>query len=498
MKINPLTAIDFYKTDHRRQYPDNTQSVYSNFTPRSTRYMPSTSNDDNKVVFFGLQYFIKWFLIDTFNKEFFSKPKNEVVAKYKRRLDTSLGKDSVPVDHIEALHDLQYLPIVIKALPEGVAVNAKIPFFTIRETSPVFSWLTNYLETILSCSNWAPSTAASIARKYRKLFNQYCNETGGLDFFTQFQGHDFSFRGMSSYQTATMTGSGHLLFFTGTDTVPAIDFLEEYYGANAEQELIGCSVPATEHSVMTMSGPVSEFEMFKRLITEVYPNGIVSIVSDSFDYWQVVTNFLPRLKNEILSRSGGAPVDRVVIRPDSGDPVKIICGDPEAEIGSPQYKGTIECLWETFGGTINEKGYRQLDSHIGLIYGDSITLDRCEEILERLKIKKFTSTNVVLGIGSYTYQYNTRDSAGFAMKATAGAVNGKSVEIFKDPKTDTGMKKSAKGLLRVDLIDNEYVLKDQCTPEEELGGELREVFRDGKLLIEHKLSDIRERALKSI
>lgn len=503
MKINPLTAIDFYKADHRRQYPEGTELVYSNFTPRSVKHGPHVEGVNEKVVFFGLQYFIKWFLIDTFNDEFFKQPKEKVVAKYKYRMDTALGPNAIPMEHIAGLHDIGFVPVSIRALPEGSVVDARVPVFTIRntfETNPTAFWITNYLESVLSTMVWQPCTSATIAYKYRQILNQYALETTGSTDGVQFQAHDFSFRGMGSFQTALTSGAGHLLSFVGTDTVPAIDFLEDYYKADATKELIGCSVPATEHSVMCMGGKDGEFNTFKRLLTEVYPKGIVSVVSDTWDFWQVITEFLPKLKTEILARSGGFPVDKVVIRPDSGDPVKIICGDLNAPVDSPEYKGAIECLWDTFGGTITKQGYKLLDSHIGLIYGDSITLDRCLEILKKLKAKGFASLNVVLGVGSFTYQYNTRDTFGFAMKATAGIVNGETREIFKDPKTDNGMKKSAKGFLAVRKDENGiFYLVDQLSLEEsERDTELKEVFRDGKLLIDQSLSEIRARLAASL
>jgi len=235
-----------------------------------------------------------------------------------------------------------------------------------------------------------------------------------------------------------------------------------------------------------------EQETFKRLITEVYPKGIVSIVSDTWDLWKVLTEYLPNLKEEVLARDG-----KVVIRPDSGDPVDIICGNSNGSTTEEQ-KGVIELLWDTFGGSINEKGFKELDSHIGAIYGDSITLDRATQICERLKQKGFASTNVVLGIGSFTYQYNTRDTFGFAMKATYGEVKGIGREIFKDPITDDGTKKSAKGLLKIELENGEYKLYDQVSWEEEQKGELKEVFRDGKVLIEENLSEIRNRIKENV
>lgn len=493
MKPNPLTFKDQYKTDHRRQYPKGTQFVYSNLTPRSNRYAVKLEGVDDKIAFFGLQYFIRWFLIDTFNDHFFSLPKAQAVGRYKRRLDTSLGKDSVPVDHIEALHDLGYLPISIKALPEGACVNEKVPVLTIVNTLPQFFWLTNFLETVLSNTLWMPSTSATTSRKFRQLFTKYARLTGADEGFVPFQGHDFSARGQSSPQSAAMSGAAHLLPFVGSDTIHAIDLLEDYYGANAETELIGCSVPATEHSVMTMSGPDGELETFRRLITELYPSGIVSIVSDSFDFWQVITEFLPKLKPDIMARKGGPVGDKVVIRPDSGDPVKVVCGDPDAPVGSPQFKGAIECMWDVFGGTTTDKGFKVLDSHCGLIYGDGIDLNRCDGMLKGLMAKGFASTNIVLGIGSFAFQRVTRDQHGWAVKATAGIIDGELREIFKDPKTDDGLKKSARGLLRVDKAGEDYVLTDRVTREQEQGGELREVFRDGKLLYETTLAEIRGR-----
>jgi len=524
MKTRPLTQLDFYKTGHMKQYPEGTTLVYSNLTPRSVKYLPKIEGTDDKVVFFGLQYFIKDFLIEKFNTEFFSKPKDEVVSYYKRRLDTSLGGDA-DVSHIEALHDLGYLPILIKALPEGAAVNAKIPVFTIENTLPEFFWLTNFLETILSATIWKPCTSATIARKYKKLLLNFAEETGVDPSFVGFQGHDFSFRGMSGSEDAAMTGAGHLTSFVGTDTVPAIDFLEDYYNADASKELVGCSVPATEHSVMTLNakfgeGEPDEYDSFKRLITELYPSGIVSIVSDSFDFWGVLTNILPSLKTEIMARDG-----KVVIRPDSGDPVKIVAGYKVAptfedifngeyeafkrvdgrfcEIGTnkilteAEVKGAVEVLWDTFGGTVTDKGFKSLNSHIGLIYGDSITLDRAQEILTRLKNKGFASNNIVFGIGSYTYQYQTRDTLGFAVKATAGIVNDEVKEIFKKPKTDDGMKNSAKGFLAVFEDDKgEYHLCDQV--EAATDSELIPVFNDGELLVDQNLVDIRKRISENL
>lgn len=478
--INPALYSDFYKTDHRRQYPSGTSLVYSNFTARGSR-MPGIDH----VVVFGIQYFILDFLIRRFNTGFFQQPKEAIIANYKRRMDTSLGKDAVLPDHIAALHDLGYLPVRIKALPEGTLCPLRVPVLTIVNTLPEFYWLTNHLETILSNVLWHPITSATIAHQYRLLLDKFAEETSDMPGFVPWQGHDFSMRGQSSFEASLASGAAHLLSFNGTDTIPAIDWLEHFYGANAETELIGGSVPATEHSVMCMGGKETERETYLRLITEVYPKGIVSIVSDTWDYWKVLDEVVRGLKDVIMARDG-----KVVVRPDSGNPTKIICGDLDAPEGSLEHKGTIEILWDIFGGTVNSKGFKQLDPHIGCIYGDSITLERCQSINEGLKAKGFASTNMVYGIGSYTYQYVTRDTFGFAMKATYGVVNGEPVEIFKTPKTDNGIKNSAKGLLR---INADLSLSQSVTPEEEQGGLLETVFEDGKLVKTQTLQEIRDR-----
>lgn len=491
MKTSPILLKDGYKVGHKFQYPEGTTLVYSNLTPRKSR-----SSEVDEIVFFGLQYFIKEYLIHQFDEHFFQRPKAEVLKEYARRMDNYLGKDSITYKHIGDLHDLGYLPLEIKAIPEGELVPMKVPIFTIKNTQPEFFWLTNMLETVLSAILWKPCTSATTAFEYVRNFTRYAHETVGSDLsFVPWQGHDFSFRGMSGIEDAVMSGAAHLLSFTGTDTIPAIDFLEQYYNADCEKELIGGSVPATEHSVMCMGTQGDEIGTFERLISKVYPAGIVSIVSDTWDFWQVITDFLPRLKSQILARDG-----KVVIRPDSGDPVKIIVGDPAAPVGSPEYKGAIECMWETFGGVITDKGYKLLDSHIGLIYGDSITVERQIAILEGLRLKGFASYNVVLGIGSYTYEYVTRDTFGFAMKATYGEVNGVGRDIFKSPKTDDGTKKSAKGLMQVyrDPATGRLALKDQCTWAEEGQGELKTVFKDGKLVVDWTLTEIRDRVKRQL
>jgi nicotinamide phosphoribosyltransferase len=465
--IPAILMTDFYKTDHRRQYPAGTSKVYSNLTARISR-MPGV----DRVVVFGIQYFLDDYLGRRFNQSFFKAPKAEVIRKYQRRMDSSLGPGAITTEHLEALHDLGYLPLRIKALPEGTLCPLKTPILTITNTHPDFGWLPNFLETILSNVLWHPMTSATIAFEYRKMLESYARVTSDIPELVKWQGHDFSMRGQTSFESSLVSGGAHLLSFTGTDTIPAIDWLENFYHADAERELIGGSVPATEHSVMCLGGEATELETYKRLLTEVYPKGLVSIVSDTWDYWKVLNETLREIRGLVVARDG-----KLVVRPDSGDPLNIICGDPYAPAGSLERKGTMEILWEIFGGTVNSKGYRQLDPHVGVIYGDSITPDRCRAILSTLQGMGFASTNMVFGIGSYTYQYVTRDTFGFAMKATYGVVSGQPLEICKDPVTDGGVKRSAKGLLRV----NSDLSLSECVSEaEEQEGMLRTVFEDGE------------------
>ncbi len=482
--ILPVLLVDGYKVGHPFQYAKDTTFVYSNLTPRKSR-----TGEDESVVFFGLQYFIKEYLIRQFDENFFAKPESEVLAMYERRINNYLGPGAISFDHIRELHRYGRMPIKIKAVKEGMAVPHGVPMLTLCNTDPRFFWVTNMLETIMSAVLWKACTSATSARKFRASFERYSrlSVSAKPNPFIDWQGHDFSFRGMTGLEDACLSGAAHLLSFTGTDTIPAIDFLENYYAADATKELVGGSVSATEHSVMCMGLEDSEQETFRRLVEDVYPTGIVSIVSDTWDFWKVLTVILPALKSKILARNG-----KVVIRPDSGDPVKIINGDPQAPVGTPEYKGAIRLLEETFGSTTTEKGYKLLDSHVGLIYGDSITPARQEAILAGLMANGFCSDNVVLGIGSFNYQYVTRDTHGFAIKATFGSTLSRGdVEIYKDPKTDDGTKRSARGLLRVDRIDGRLVLRSRVSKEQEAGGELETVFDDGKLVRTQTLAEIR-------
>jgi nicotinamide phosphoribosyltransferase len=479
--MDALTLIDGYKLDHRRQYPVKTEYVYSNWTPRGSRI-----EGIDRVTFFGLQYFLEEYLGRMWD-EFFNGDIDEIADRYARRVDGYLGPNDVGTQHIRDLHALGYLPLEFRAVPEGSSVPLRVPMLTVENTHPDFGWLVNYMETLMSNVLWMPSTSATVAKRMRGLLNERAVKSGATVEDVNFQGHDFSFRGMSGLEAACLSGAAHLISFQGTDTIPAIDFIEKYYPTDS---FIAGSVAATEHSVMCAGGQEDERETYERLL-DLYPAGILSVVSDTWDLWKVVTETVPSLKDKILARDG-----KLVIRPDSGNPADILCGDPLCEDpNAPECKGVVQLLWETFGGTFNAMGFKVLDPHIGVIYGDSINFERADEITRRLMAHGFASTNVVFGMGSYGYQFQTRDTFGFAMKATWVQINGEGQNIFKMPVTDDGGKNSAKGRLAV--IEDQYgnlQLINEATPEQEAKSLLKVVWRDGKFERRFSFDEVRENA----
>lgn len=489
--VKPILATDGYKLGHIYQYPEGTEHVYSNWTARGSR-IPEV----DKVIFVGLQSAIQQRLVEDF-EPFFAADVEEVVAEYQRVMDGYLGPDAVNTDHIRALHNLGYIPLEFKALPEGTRVPLRVPMFTVENTHPDFFWVTNYFETILSSELWTPMTSATNAVRLREMLNDWAEKTGAPVEGVPFQGHDFSMRGMSSLGSAKSSALGHLIGFTGTETVPVLQYIQDYYPTD---EFIAGTVPATEHSVMCAGGEESERETFQRLLN-IYPTGILSVVSDTWDFWGVLTDHLPALKDQIMARDG-----KLVVRPDSGDPADIICGtfrsphDPDGEYTTPEERGAIQLLWDEFGGTVNEQGYKVLDPHVGLIYGDSMNFDRVNDICSRLEAKGFSIEPLVFGVGSFAYQYQTRDTFGFAMKATNVTINGVEKAIFKDPKTDDGLKKSLKGRIVVvndpetgitahDEMDQDYIDRQV------LGVDmLQTVWKDGKFVRRVTFDEVRKNA----
>lgn len=510
-----ILLTDAYKLHHREMYPKNTVTVYSNGTPRASRHYKGKNKD--YVVVWGIQRLTRK-LVEGFD-EFFKLPSEEVVTFVQEQLSSFTGA-KYAVDHIKYLHGLQKLPLVIKALPEGTKCPIKVPYMTFYNTDPKCFWITNYLETFISCEIWSSITNATIANEYREIFDEWAIETVGNTDFVPLQGHDFSMRGMFGSDAARTSGLAHLTSFCGSDTIPSYIDAQHYYDSgqnkweNFPKGIVATSVPATEHSVQCAHFNPKDGNELKYLdhILDTFEDApVVSIVCDGYDFWEFLTVLLPQRKDKILARKG-----KLVVRPDSGNPADIICGVPSTtvsrkDIAEYEYRGAVQVLFDIFGGEVNDKGFIELDPHIGLIYGDSITLELADEVCQRLAEKRFASTNWVAGIGSYTYQFNTRDSHGQAIKATyieidtgyrTFGLNNKIEKlrtcknIYKDPKTGDGMKKSAKGLLAVHVdydSGGELILADQVTWEEEGSGRLQIVLEDGVLKNQVTLQEVRKR-----
>ena len=549
-------CLDAYKLNHRPMYPKGTEYVYSNFTVRNMKHLKIPAEyRDNKYVVYGVEAAMKE-IVALWDETFFTRPKEEVLAQYRNRVPAFTGKEAY-VQHLADLHDLGYLPIRVKMLPEGSRVNVGVPFLTIVNTLPNYFWLTNGLETNISNEIWKPMTVATIAHVYRRMLTDYAEKTGSPKDFIDWQGHCFADRGMSGMMDAAKSCSGHSTSFLGTDSVSSMDWIDFVY--QGKDSFNGGSVGASEHAVMCVDGKDGEVDTIRRIITlPEFEDGVVSIVSDTWDFWHVITEVAQELKPVILGRKFNAlGLSKVVFRPDSGDPADVICGTARSvksldwdglkpiylEVGkdqvrrgvfgveaivveyqgkyyqvvetptpspaaplfkevtpTPQQKGAVACLWDGFGGEITDKGYKAVSQRVGLIYGDSITPEIALDVLKRLEAKGFASCNIVFGIGSYTYQYITRDTLGAAIKATFAVVNGVGREMAKDPATDVDKtKKSARGLLKVlraqEAEGEKFILVDQVDWDEENTGSLRVGLEDGNFLVNTPFAEIKERLL---
>ena len=584
MKIMPLLLIDYYKATHHEQYPKGLTKMVSYFTPRMSRM-----EGVDEVICIGIQGFIQEYLIEMFNGQFFRRPKGEVLMEYWQTLNATLGEDTYDLQKVADLHDLGYLPLEIRAIPEGTIVPIKVPIIEISNTHPDFVWLVNTIETMMSCSLWHMMISASIGYMYRQVVNEVYEKTVVGAEAKNALG-DFSMRGQESVESAIRSSAAFLLSFMNTATVPAILWLDRYYNPDGRKlGTIGRGAISTEHSVMCSNYAIDgdEITFIRRLLTEIYPKNNFSMVSDSYDYWNLVTKILPQLRSEIEAHEGV-----LSIRGDSGDPIEIIAGreivqvtkeslgrlpDAESDIEeqlaffffrkyaedmsieedteiiaeyegrhylvniitcyttergaytdnkywfleeyevavkehtlTPEDKGTVACLYETFGGTINSKGYKTLNPKIKAIYGDGITLVRAKAIYERLEKKGFAANCVTLGVGSFSMQciaegdhYNpfTRDTFGIAVKATyCEDAEGKPINIYKNPKTDKdNFKKSQKGCCIVRKDDRGITYTDEHTWQDSsaaLTNLLRPIFRDGRMIKDDTIADIRARLHK--
>lgn len=483
MNINPLLMIDFYKATHSMMYPKGITKLVSYFTPRTCRI------DDDALVNFGLQGYIKNYIEKPF-ADFFAASEEEVVKEYEQVLNATLGQGMYDAEKVRALHQLGYVPLKIMEVPEGLRVPLHCPMISIENTHPDFAWLVNTIESAMSAYLWHPMVCAEIGWKYRNIAQKWYDKTVEVGKYPVYRAlGDFSFRGQESPEAAITSSAGWLLSNVNTATVPAIMYMCENYNADLLNEQVGFGAVSTEHSVMCSNFAVDgdERTMLERLLTEIYPKGYFTCVCDSYDYWNVVDNIIPSLKDTIMNREG-----TFAVRGDSGNPIDITCE-------------TVQRLWNSFGGTVNKKGYKMLDSHVKVVYGDSITVQRCEAIYNRLEKMGFAANNVSLGVGAFSMQCIeednmlkpfTRDTFGIAVKSTYCEVDGKAIPIFKNPKTDSGIKKSQKGLCIVyrnqqgDLCYEDGYTKDSIA-EVASKNIMETVYENGIIGKEYSLSEIR-------
>lgn len=480
----PHLNTDGYKVGHALLYPKGTTKVYETLVPRENSYFPWS----DKMVVFGYEYFAnklkaEWHML------FFDIHWDDIESDF----DTikHMFNDEVynkMINRFKSLHELGYLPIEMKALPEGTLVPMRVPVLTITNTINEFYWLPGYLETTLLANTFVTSTNASVARQFRKIGQHYADLTADDNAYLDFQFHDFSQRGQHGDEAGVLSGLAHLTSFTGTDVVPAVAEAEYLWGTD---NLVGATVLATEHSVMESYG-TDQFKAYEDLIDD-NPTGILSIVSDTYDYWEVIDEVLPALKDKIMARDG-----KVVIRPDSlaETRTKVFPGH-RIESVEEQIVNTLSALYATFGGTVNSKGYKVLDPHVGLLHGEGINLDNVSKLFEAIKNAGFSTENIVLGVGAYVYSVmSSRDSFGQALKASVAIIDGEEKQIFKKPKSEKeAFKQSPKGAVAVTGESGEYKLVQQLSLEEASnyeGNKLKTIFVDGVIPNITKLETIRE------
>lgn len=480
MDAMALLLSDTYKQCHDRMYPKGLTKLVSYWIPRK-----SMLKNQDKMVFFGLQAFIKKYLIEYFDEHFFSLSDSEIYFEYSDSMDTQIGRGNYDFEKLFSLHKLGYLPLEIKALPEGTLVSMGVPCIEITNTHDGFAWLVQWIECILQVELWKPCCHATIGYMYRQIANKWYEKTV-VEVSPAMACADFGMRGMSCMEEATRCSAAWMLSFNKTSTIPAIKYVSKYYYNDCAVNGLGIGAVSTEHSVMganyAMDG--DEITFVKRLLNELYPNTSFSMVSDTYDYWNMINNILPQVKDDIMRHNG-----KLLVRPDSGDIVDISVK-------------TVERLWEIFGGTVNEKGYKVLDPHIGIIYGDGCTLANIDTIWRELEERGFAANCIAYGVGAFCFSaivedgkivVVTRDTFGIAMKATYGVIDDKKLMIYKDPKTDTAkLKKSHKGCCRVYKENGELKCEDGYMDmvEDTL---LTTVFKDGELIKHDSFVEIRER-----
>lgn len=455
---NLLLLTDSYKTSHSVQYPPGTQQIFS--------YFESRGGEFDNTVFFGLQYFIQNYLV------------GEVVTSAKIAEASVFCEDhGVPFnrkgwEYIVDKHNGR-LPIVIKAVPEGLVVPTGNVLMTVENLDPNCFWLTNYLESLL-VQVWYPSTVATLSRECKKLIKKYLKETS-TDTNADFKLHDFGFRGVSSVESAAIGGAAHLVNFKGTDTMVANILLRKFYG----EKMAGYSIPASEHSTITSWGKEHEVGAYRNML-EKYPTGLVTCVSDSYDINKACSELWgTELKDMVLARNG-----TLVIRPDSGEPVESIMA-------------CLTALGKAFGFTVNAKGYKVLPPQVRLIQGDGVEYHTIGEILETMKQFDWAAENVAFGMGGGLLQKLNRDTQKFAFKCSLATVDDTERDVFKSP-VGSEFKTSKKGRLELVQVMGSHGsaittkrIEDVLSSDRLL---LKEVFVNGMAVNAQDLAAIRQRA----
>lgn len=458
MRHNPLLQTDGYKLTHWRQYPKDTEIVYS--------YLESRGGMFKRTIQVGLQYYLKEYL----SGQYFTM---EDIAEAHHIAGQYFGDPELfnykGWDYILRQHGGK-LPLRIRAIPEGHAVDTSNALVTIENTDPNVPWLTNYVESLL-LKVWYPITVATISNEIRQVIGASLAKTGDPTLLP-FKLHDFGYRGVSSDESSWIGGFAHLVNFMGTDTFGGIQLAARDYN----HPIAGFSIPASEHSTITSwGGPEHEAEAMENMLDQ-YPKGLVACVSDSYDLDNAVRNIWgDKLRDKIMSRQG-----TLVVRPDSGEPLPIILR-------------TFETLWEKFGGETNQKGYRVLSPSVRVIQGDGVNYHSISQIVKGINDAGWSMDNLAFGMGGALLQGVNRDTQRFAFKCSAIRRSGQWHDVYKNPKTDP-TKASKAGRFKVSTASGKFITMRSTAPGvSEYGDMLETVFENGEIKNAYTLKEIRNR-----
>ena len=455
--MNLLLNTDSYKASHYLQYPAGATAVSSYIESRGGRF--------DRTVFFGLQAFIKQYLLKPFTQADIDEAA-EILTVH------GLPFNREGWEYILRAHN-GFLPLEIEAVPEGVVLPTRNVMVQVRNTDPACAWLTSYIETALLRAVWYPTTVATLSRACKQVIARYLAETADSLEGLPFKLHDFGARGASSEETAALGGMAHLVNFQGSDTLSAVMAARRYY----REPMAAFSIPAAEHSTITSWGRDGEGDAYANMLSRFAgPGKLVAVVSDSYDLWNAIDNLWGGELKAAVIASGGT----LVIRPDSGDPVQVV-------------STALEKLMAKFGFTVNGKGYKVLPACVRVIQGDGVSLTSIEAILAEMQRRGLSAENIAFGMGGELLQKLDRDTQQFAMKASAIQIDGQWRDVWKDPVTDSG-KRSKRGRLALVKEDGAYltVREDALDGRDNL---LRPVYRNGRLLADDSLAVIRARAV---